>query len=359
MRILFVIDNLGSGGAQRQITTLAILLKKRNYEISFLTYSPGSFFEKKLEEEGIPRYELSSKNILSRMFRVRSYIRSGTYDAVISFMDTPNFLNCFAAIGGHKWKVITSERSCNNFIFLNRKNKIFNWFQRYSDVIVCNSERAKNMWIKYHFSFKNKIKVIYNAVPSIETNNEYITKKNGRTHLLVAASFQQLKNSIGLVKAISLLTNDQKRHLRIDWYGEKNVSKLGCRIYDETLKIIEEKNLSDVIQLHDSTQDIYEKMKKADVVGLFSLYEGLPNVICEAMTIGKPIIMTKVSDYSTFVDQTNGVLCENSDPKSISIGLKEMLRYDYIDLIDKSSVSRKKSQMFSTDIIINKWIDLL
>ena len=47
MKILCFIDNLGSGGAQRRFTNLAVLFRKAGHQISFLTYSEGDFFKKR------------------------------------------------------------------------------------------------------------------------------------------------------------------------------------------------------------------------------------------------------------------------------------------------------------------------
>ena len=37
-------------------------------------------------------------------------------------------------------------------------------------------------------------------------------------------------------------------------------------------------------------------MIDADAVGIFSIYEGLSNTICEAMCLGKIVITTDISD---------------------------------------------------------------
>ena len=153
MKILFLIDSLGSGGAQRQMTTIACLLKNKGYQVFFLVYSESDFFKQSLNENNIPITTITTQNFINRILHIRKFIRKGKFDSVISFMDTPNFLNCFAAIGGHNWRVITSERSSNESIFRNRKNKIFNWFQRYSDTIVCNSENAKNMVVLHGVNY--------------------------------------------------------------------------------------------------------------------------------------------------------------------------------------------------------------
>jgi len=260
-RVLFLIDNFCSGGAQRQMTTIAVLLKQKGYDVSFLTYSSGDFFKEKIEEQNIPIYKISTTNYLNRILKIRHYIRKGNFDAVISFLDTPNFLNCFAAIGKHKWKVITSERSCNESIFYNIKTKIFNWFQRYSDVIVCNSERAKQMWIKHCPKYGKKIKVIYNTVQLPKINTRYIPMKDNKIHIVVGASYQALKNPIGVIKALSLLNNEEKNKIQIDWYGRINTDiKKQSIIYKEATQLIKDLNLSNYIKLHAESNKIQEFM---------------------------------------------------------------------------------------------------
>ena len=173
-RILFLSHNIGynGGGAERQIVTVACLLKEKGYDVEFLCYCRGSFYENILEEHNIKINWLISSSYIGRMLSIRKFIRKNKYDVVISFLDTPNFLNCFAAIGGKKWKVITSERSAKEEFFCSQKGKIFAWFQRYSDSIVCNSENAKRMWIKHYPCYKDKMHVIYNSV--------YFNKKIGK-----------------------------------------------------------------------------------------------------------------------------------------------------------------------------------
>jgi len=360
-RILFLIDNFGSGGAQRQMTTIAVLLKQKGYNVSFLTYSLGDFFKEKIEEQNIPIYKISTTNNLNRILKIRHYIRKGNFDAVISFMDTPNFLNCCAAIGQHKWKVITSERSCNESIFYNRKSKIFNWFQRYSDAIVCNSERAKQMWIKHYPKYEKKLRVIYNTVQLPKINTRYIPMKDNKIHIVVGASYQALKNPIGVIKALSLLNDEEKNIIQIDWYGRINTDlKNKSLIYNEAISLIKDLDLSNCIKLHDESNNIQELMNQADFVGLFSLYEGLPNVICEAMTIGKAIIITPVSDYNRFVNDENGIVCKSASPDDIAIALQSIISKTSIsELINMGMCSKRKSNLYNKNVIISEWLSIL
>lgn len=362
MRILFLTPNLGSGGggAERQIVTVACALKKRGLDCEFLCYCEGDFYAPILEKKGISIQWLLQPQYVKRTCSVRQFIRKGHYDAVISFLQTPGFLNCFSAVGGKKWKVITGERSSVQGFFSTRKGRLYCKFQRFSDAIVCNSDNARQMWVRHNPHYSNKLKVIYNAVSLQPITSVYVPRRDGRLHVVVAASYQYLKNPIGLIKALSLLPKNERSCLSVDWYGKFEVEGGDAKAYCESLQLIETYGLQDVITLHGPCSDIQNKMNEADVVGLFSMLEGLPNAVCEAMTIGKPIIMTKVSDYKTLVDVSNGFLCEWDDPLSIANAIKSALSVDNDDLLRMGASSRLKAmKLFSEENVAEQWIQLL
>lgn len=360
MRILLLIDGLGSGGAQRQMITLAAMLKEQGQAVSFLLYSAEDFFQDEVKKMDIHIHHIHSKNYFQRIWRVRKYIRNGNYNAVISFMDTPNFLNNIAAIGGKNWKVITSERSSKEKFFFTKHGKIFGWFQRYSDTIVCNSYNAKEMWIKYYPSYTKKLKVIYNPVVLPHITSYYTPRINGKLNIVVAASYQYLKNPIGLINAISLMSQKERSELQIDWYGRVEVTKGDTRAYDESSELINRFQLQDSIRLNKENKDIANIMHKSDIIALFSRLEGLPNAICEGMMIGKPIIMTKVSDYHELIDESNGVLCDWDKPETIKNALLFMMKHSNQELISMGQQSKQKAnRLFSKEMITDKWMDVI
>ena len=359
-KILFLAESLVSGGAERQMVTIAKLLKQNGYYVSFLCYSKDDFYTYLLEKDNIPIIWKIENNYLKRIIKIRNHIRKGKYDAVISFLHTPNFLNNFSAIGGKSWKVITGERNAKEHTFNSKKGKIFAWFQRYSDAIVCNSNNAKHMWEKHYPQYKNKLTTIYNTVTLPKITTEYIPKRDGKTNIIVAASYQYTKNPIGLIKALKLFNKEQREKIRVSWYGRKEVAKGSTKAYDEAKELINQYNLNNIISLNEATKDIANKMNEADVVALFSSVEGLPNTICEGMTLGKPIIMTRVSDYKVLVDQNNGFLCDWDNIESIKyvLNLIENLSENKLkEMGNKSKI--KANELFSNSNVISKWLSII
>lgn len=362
MKVLFLSPNLGreGGGAERQIVTVGCLLKDAGFDVEYLYYADGDFYAPILEEKQIPIKCKLLPNYLKRMFYVRKFIRKGNYDAVISFLETPNFLNNFAAVGGKSWKVITGERSAQKRTFLSKKGKIFCWFQRYADYIVCNSDNAKKLWITYYPQYENKLMTIYNNVTLRSVSSSYVPKRDGRVHIVVAASYQNVKNAIGLVNALVLLNEQERGKIHVDWYGKKVIATTGTKEYDDACNAIEKNGLQDVITLHEGTTEIHDRMNEADAVGLFSKYEGLPNAICEGMMLGKPIVMTRVSDYATLIDESNGFLCDWDSSETIKNALLRLINLRQDELLEKGKNSKTRAErLFSKERIIKQWTDFI
>lgn len=127
----------------------------------------------------------------------------------------------------------------------------------------------------------------------------------------------------------------------------------------ESNEINNDNQLQNVISFRDKTKQIGDVMNAADFVALFSYVEGLPNAICEALALGKPIIMTRVSDYCSLVSD-NGFLCETPEPLSIATSLKNAIKCDFSQIKSMSEKSFKiYEQIFSTEKSLNQWKQII
>lgn len=359
MNFLFIIDSLGSGGAQRQVATLTPLLQERGNKVTIITYFKQDFFVSELINRNVSIVHIDKSNYITRTLAIRNYIRKEKFDAVVSFLDNPDFINCFAALGGKKWKVITSERSANEDAFSKRKHKIIAYFKRFSDCIVCNSENAKQLWIKYYPEYESKLKVVYNAVTAMPSHNQYTPKVNGKMHFVVAASFHYLKNPLNVIVAISKL-GELKDRMVLDWYGRYRNGLEITECYKDCVMMIEKLSLQNIVKLHEPTSGIFDIMQQADCVGLFSCLEGLPNAICEAMTLSKPILMSRVSDYNKLVSPENGFLCDWDDIDSIAYAFERMIKKDESEILEMGNNSKiKAEQLFLPDRVCDQWLSIL
>lgn len=358
MKILCVIDSLGSGGAQRQLVGLAIGFKEKGHDVSILVYHNNNFFKKLLDEVKISVNAVIEPNYLKRLFKMRKYIRKGNYDAILSFLEAPNFICEIAGMPWRKWKLIVGERSANPEILTLFKLKAFRWFHLFADKIVANSHENVRLVKKINPILNNsKCKVIYNLVDleSWQPKSDYIFRKEGKLRIVVVASHQYLKNLNGLIEGVQLLSSSEKETLRIDWYG-------GVRLDDSkeaSLEKINKYGLKNIFHFFEPIHEIGEKMNEADVVGLFSFYEGLPNVICEAMIIGKPIISSSVSDIPNILKFDSDCFFDPSNFNDISRVLSYILSLTEEKLLEIGARNKSLgSKLFNKNKIISEYLTL-
>jgi glycosyltransferase involved in cell wall biosynthesis len=364
MNIIFVIDDLYSGGAQRQMVNLAIKLKKDGCQVVVLTYYERDYYGDVLNKNEISIICLARKSPIKRILAFRKFLRTQKVDIVISYLGIPNFICELAAFPTKKWKLIVNERSANPFILKSKKSKFIRYFHCFSDVILTNSYANKELILKVNpFVKEDKIRVIYNIIDLEfwKPIQDFEFKKDGKLRLIVAASHRYLKNFKGLLEAINRLNVQDKSKLSVTWFGHS----LKEPYYDESIveckKYIEEFNLNKIVSLKPATLNIKEEMLKADVVGLFSFFEGLPNVICEGMALGKPILATSISDVPILVeDNVNGILCDPNNSHTITEGLKFFLEASSIELKSIGDLNRLKAiELFDNVKILKRYNEVI
>lgn len=355
--ILFLIGSLGAGGAERQMVSIASLLKNEGYDVQFLCYHENNFFKGILDSNGIKVRLIKYNNPIEKVFKLYRAVGESHCDVVISMLKMPNFYALVTALG-RKHKVITGLRGVP--LFPLGKYEIVANLQFRAKYIVSNSINACNVWLKFYPRHKDKFRIIYNTVSVGEVTSIYSPLKDGRLHIIVPASCYAVKNPMGVVKALNLMNVSDRKRIVIEWYGKKETD---LNVREETEKVekfVNDNQLSDSFRLFPPSNDIINIMNTADAIGLFSEREGLPNAICEGMTLGKPIIMTRVSDYKELVDDTNGFLCEWDKPETIKDALLKCRDLEEKDLIEKGMASKEKANsLFSPEKVVSQWIDLI
>ena len=359
MKIVLLVDSLGFGGAQRQIANLAVELKKQDEDICFLRYRDDDFYLPLLRANGIEPITVKGKSPLQKAIRIRKTIRSLSPDAVISFMDASNIYAGFSAIGKHRWQLFISERVANEKSFCGFRAKLLKKFQgRHADKIVCNSKCAEQLWKDHFPKYAAKLEIIYNIINVPPVQAEY--SSDGKCRILIAARYEPVKNVVGLIQAVSKLKKEEQKRLEIHWYGKANVVKDGKSEFEKGNELVAQLGLSDCVFLHPATNEIYPLIAKTDFIGLFSFLEGLPNSIIEGMSYQKPVIMSRVSDYSVLVDETNGFLCDPHDADDIAQALHSAIgtSLDERKTMGKRSFEKIRG-LCSCTAVMQKWNELL
>ena len=354
MKILCVIDSLGSGGAQRQMVELAKGFSEKGHNVSFLIYHDINFYKNELDEFNIPVKLSIKKKYLFRLISIRKIIRKSNPDVLLSFLDVPNFIAEISSFPFKKWTLIVGERSTNPNIRTNYLLKFYKLFHFFADHIVSNSF-ANVQLLKPIIPFVSdkKFKVIYNLIDDSKwfPDNNY-RKKSAKFKIVIASSHQYLKNLKGLIEALNIMTEVERNSLQIVWYGDVRNDK-------ESKILLKKYSISDeILSFKKATNNINDVYKSSDAVALFSFYEGLPNTVCEAMMMKLPVVASNVSDVPKLLDKEF-----RFDPNS-SLEIKNTL----LNLVSKSesclseigrSNRNKALKLFDKKTIINQYLTLM
>lgn len=358
MKVLCVIDSLGSGGAQRQLAGLAALLRKKGMEVGLAYYYDSHFFRSYLEERHIECYYIrETKNRWKKFFRFRKFVKNYSPDVVVAYLDGPAVLCCLLRLLGYHFRLIVSERSLTEFLNVKRRLKFR--LYRYSDCIVPNSHAEEHV-IKNRFpGLCAKVSCITNFVdlnhffPKKEVASSAL--KKAVLKILCVARVSEEKNILLLLKAVQVLTA-RGGVVQVDWFGHVN----DAEYYHSCLALCKELNLQDAFRFHEATGDIRNEYQKADVFCLPSLYEGFPNVICEAMACGLPVVCSNVGDNGFLVKEgKNGFLF---DPHSCAEVVEAFMRFIGMSDCDKESMGRRNREFalknFSEENFVNQYLTL-
>lgn len=354
-RIACFTDSLSSGGAQRQLVGLSCLLKKKGYDVDVILYKEVPFYKNILDKEHIKSIVVGDNlNLLKRLYSLYLYFRNNQYDVVIAYQRIPTIISCILNLI-FKWrKLIVSERCTTQKITKSDSLRFFLW--RYAQCIVPNSYSQAEF-------IKNNVPHQYHKVATITNflDTEYFKpleykKITDTIHILSVGRISPQKNILNYLRAIKKVV-DLGYHIKVDWYGNTD----NVEYQNKCFSLLKELNLQNIVFFNDAISNIVEQYQTADVFCLPSLYEGYPNVLCEAMSCGLPVLCSDVCDNGLIAeDGRNGFLF---DPTNYIDIAEKIIKYINSDAISKKQMGDRSRQIalekFSAEEFVRKYIDLI
>jgi glycosyltransferase involved in cell wall biosynthesis len=329
MRLLFVIDNLSTGGAQRQMINLAVGLRERGHEVFFFCYYPQDILAGKLHEANIPIHlSLKRSRFSTSVIRqLAQHIKALNVDLVLAYQPTPNVYTLLASIGIRpRPKIVISERLSDPVGRLPEVNTIFRFLYRLADFTVVNSHHQRLTLTQRYPWLEGKITTIYNGVDlqQFVPSNEPLPVEPFR--LLSISSVAERKNGLCLVRALAILRDQYGLNPCVDWVGQHVTFDKDRNKY---IRLMNQEIVD--LRLSEQWQWLYQR---TDVVSLFhqhhalvhpSYLEGLPNVVCEGLACGCPIIVSNTLDHPNLVqDGVSGYLFDWRDPADLARVIKRL-----------------------------------
>ena len=354
-KILCLIDGLSAGGAQRQLVGLAKLLQDNGYEVLFVWYHETDFYRSFLQDNKIPYKQFAASKKLNKFWKVLKVTKEYQPDTIIAYIDGPTMASCVMKMLGLKTKIIVSERAVIQNINRHQRFKFF--LYRWADFVVSNAQDQTNLINANFKALRSKTITIRNFV-----DTEYFIPKNNvedsSIRILVVGRLSRQKNMICFMKAIRQVLDDGLS-VQVKWFGGK--SDRQKEYINETFRVQKELYLNDAVQFLPPTNDILSEYQKCDVFCLPSLYKGFPNVICEAMSCGKPILCSDVNDNSFVVHHNeNGLLFNPTSAEDIAAKIKTFCLKSLKERDEMGKASRRIAmEQFSGESFVNKYIQLI
>lgn len=349
MKVLFYINRLNGGGAERVISQLANFFSG-NGDKSILVTSFRSDNEYELNE-GVTRYSLEDEEIVqsrlmrnaTRIKKLRAIIKSEGPDVVLSFMQEPNFRALVAGFG-LPCKVVVSVR---NDPAREYAGKIGGFVGKFlmpllADGCVFQTHQAME-W--FPARLRRKSRVIPNAVNPVF----FETDKSGVNSYWVAIGrLTEQKNYPMMLKAFAAVRMDfPDECLRI--YGEGPMRS-------DLQRMVYALGLSDGVALCGRTSDVPAVLADAKGFLMSSDYEGMPNALMEAMAVGLPCVVTDCpcgGPGELIADGTNGALVPVGNSRAMADQIKRLLVEDNVG--NMTSAASESMKAYLPDKVFKAW----
>ena len=290
-KIGLLVSAMNSGGAERVVSHLTRILGEK-YDVHLILFE-DTYMEYEcagtLHNLDVPAKAggvLSKLDLLrKRIQRLKKLIRREKLSCVISFMDSPNFVNLLAKV-----------RGCKQFISIRNYSQVENsgsrlgkltdlgmkWLYRRADMVITVSRLLEQDFATTYGVPAERITTIYNPydfedmrqkgqLPLPEENKGFF--ENGFVFANVGRMVHQ---AFSLVRA----KHPEAKLVLIgeDWTEGK------------LPKLLEELQLTQSVLLTGRVRNPYQYLQRSHCYVLSSLFEGFPNALVEAMACGLPVI---------------------------------------------------------------------
>lgn len=358
MKLLFFIQSLVGGGAERVMTILCNKLVKRGYEIylaadlSFpIAYEINP--DIKLLDLKIP----NEKNALSRQYHllknIRKIAKEVKPDIMISFVWAMNG-KVIIATKGLKIPLIVSEH-CPFYNNRDRKKPLpYEALMRYH---VNKGADLVTVLTKYDYDFLGKKmdhRIVMHNPLTFDVKEQTLLNKTRKKTILGVGNVDRWHHK-GFDYLIEIWAGIAKKYP--DWNLE--IAGGGRKESFEYLKDIAKKlGVIDSVVFLGFRNDIDKILEESSIFALTSRHEGLPMVLLEAMSKGCACISFWMPGSIEIIkDGVNGIIT----PEKNILAMQNKL----CELIDDESLRQKLSEeglksleKFNPNLIVDKWVKL-
>ncbi len=308
-KLLLIVPSLHQGGLEKVCATTARLLQPY-FDVQIAIFDSRSIA---YDIKGIPVVDLRLPsrpgviakviNVLRRGMRLRKLKKEAQIDIAYSFGPTANLANIASGGRAKMWLGIRSYMDMGN-------PKQIRLFCRCADMVVCCSE-----------TICREVQEQYRCGKAVTLQNPFDIKE---VKMLSGREEAELPWKEGRI----LISMGREDSVKGFWHLLKSFALVHEKLSDTRLMIIGKgefepyKELAEKLGVNEDIfftglkKNPYPYLKKGTLYVLTSYYEGFPNAMVEAMSMGLPVIATdcKTGPREILEDQY-GILIPNMEPE--------------------------------------------
>lgn len=354
-RIVFHLNCLERGGAERVVANLSGQFASHGYEVYIAT-----------EWQGEDEYEIDSRvkrvhvgltkrqekhnrirKYVNRIVNLRRFLKEVKPDIVIAFARKANYRALTSTIG-MKLPVIISIRIApvGRYDHLSDKIQIPVLFRRAAGCVFQTQEQ-RDFFPKY---VQDKSRIILNAINPKFIGNPFPEKREKT--VVHSGRIIDFKNQIMLVRAFIEVHKSHPDYV---------LKIFGRDTHDGTWQklqtLIEEKQASAYVKLMGSSNQLEKDMLFGSVAAFSSNLEGMPNAMLEAMALGLPVVATDCppgGPRMVITPEENGILVPVGDEKALAAAINRLIENP--ELAEKLGRNAAKiGERAGSEIIFREW----
>ena len=379
--IVFLINSLCEGGAERAMLTLSKQFVKEGHSVTILALTKNNFYTipKGVEMVYLSKMDDSLSGVRKMFYmpyhawQLKQYVKTHNIALVQSYLFRANFVNLISSLLGSTQVIQVVNRSVvSRFFKEGLSGKINLFLIRYlypkADMIIHISMQMKDDFNRHFFTRKNE-NVIYNPydIKSVlyqanEATEDFRFESHKR-YLITVGRLISLKRFGDVLEAISRLDSDIELILLGDG-KERNALENQAN----------ELGIKKRIHFLGQVENPFKYIKKSDVFISSSSVEGFPNVLLESMLCETVVIssdclsgpreilapnsnsakrLSKGMELSEF-----GILYAVGDTVALVEALRSILE-DHALLYHYQERAFSRAKEFSVDSIASKYREVL
>ena len=372
-KIIFGITGLTLGGAERVLVDIVNKLVDK-YDITIFTIYANGELESELDKrvhlkslynfrydslQGIKKFLIPIKVLFNKKKIFKEYVDNDEYKAQIAFLEGA-ITRIFSVKTKKKTQKIAWVHNDISKVFgRGPKSKIKriidrNTYEKYDTLVFVSIDNLDKFNKVYDDMLLPHEKVVNNYINSqriLDLAQKEIKKEDKNLFTDKTLKIVQVSRLVEQ-KAIDRLI---KVHAKLIKEGvEHNIYIIGNGPLKEKLeKQIKENNVSKTFKLLGARENPYPYMKAADVVSLFSEFEGYPMVIEEAKVLNKYILATNTATREALINYSkNSQVVENNEE-----GIEKAIKFAVKN--KKKILKSNEEFVYENDKLIEKIIKII